>query len=219
MLRECNLEEMTDGKRYGLSDMVKADCNDCRGCSDCCRGMGNSICLDPLDCFRLSKHLQKSFGELLAECLELNVVDGVILPNLKMAGESEACVFLNEAGRCSIHAARPGICRIFPLGRIYENRDFEYILQIHECPMPNKTKVKVSKWIDTPELKKNQQFIKDWHYFLKDIHEMLRNAADETLIKDTSMRILNTFFVTPYDLDGDFYQQFYARLENEICHP
>ncbi len=214
MLRECNLEEMTDGKRYALSDMVKADCNDCKGCSDCCRGMGSSICLDPLDCFRLSRHLHKGFGELLAECLELNVVDGVILPNLKMAGASEACVFLNEAGRCSIHEARPGICRIFPLGRIYEDGDFEYILQVHECPMPNKSKVKVSKWIDTPELKKNQQFIKDWHYFLKDIHEKLKGAADEALIKDTSMRILNLFFVQPYDLAGDFYEQFYARFES-----
>lgn len=214
MLRECNLEEMTDGKRYGLSDMVKADCNDCKGCSDCCRGMGSSIVLDPLDCFRLSKHLQKGFGELLAECLELNVVDGVILPNLKMAGDREACVFLNEEGRCSIHSARPGICRIFPLGRIYENREFEYILQVHECPMPNKSKVKVSKWIDTPELKKNQQFIKDWHYFLKDIHESLKNGADEATIKNTSMLLLNTFFVQPYDMESDFYEQFYQRLES-----
>ncbi len=213
MLRECNLEEMTDGKRYGLSDMVKADCNDCKGCSDCCHGMGSSIVLDPLDCFRLSKHLHMDFGELLQKCLELNVVDGVILPNLKMAGDKEACVFLNEAGRCSIHTARPGICRIFPLGRIYEDRDFEYILQVHECPMPNKSKVKVGKWIDTPELKKNQQFIKDWHYFLKDVHEKLKNAADEAVIKDTSMRILNTFFVMPYDAEEDFYEQFYARFE------
>lgn len=213
MLRECNLEEMTDGKRYGLSDMVKADCNDCRGCSDCCQGMGSSIVLDPLDCFRLSRHLHKGFGELLAECLELNVVDGVILPNLKMAGDKETCVFLNAAGRCRIHSARPGICRIFPLGRIYEDRDFEYILQVHECPMPNKSKVKVSKWIDTPDLKRNQQFIRDWHYFLKDIHEKLKISLDEAEIKDTSMRILNTFFVMPYDLDGDFYEQFYERLE------
>lgn len=214
MLRECNLEEMTDGKRYALSDMVKADCNDCKGCSDCCRGMGQSIVLDPLDCFRLSRHLHKSFGELLTGALELNVVDGVILPNLKMAGDSEACAFLNEEGRCSIHVARPGICRMFPLGRIYEDGDFSYILQVHECPMPNKSKVKVGKWIDTPELKKNQQFIKDWHYYLKNVQEKLREAADEALIKDTSMRILNTFYLQPYDMEVDFYEQFYERLES-----
>ena len=59
--------------------------------------------------------------ELLATSVELNVVDGVILPNLKMQGTREACAYLDAAGRCSIHPYRPGICRLFPLGRHYEN--------------------------------------------------------------------------------------------------
>ena len=44
-----NLEEISDGKRYGLNDMVRAACNDCAGCSSCCEDMGESILLDPLD--------------------------------------------------------------------------------------------------------------------------------------------------------------------------
>ena len=43
-----NLEEISDGKRYGLNDMVRAACNDCAGCSSCCEDMGESIILDPL---------------------------------------------------------------------------------------------------------------------------------------------------------------------------
>ncbi len=39
----------------------------------------------------------------------------MILPNLKMSGEGEACTFLNEEGRCRIHPCRPGICRMFRL--------------------------------------------------------------------------------------------------------
>ncbi len=50
--------------------------------------------------------------------LELNVVDGIILPNLKMARAEEACSFLDTNGRCTVHAFRPGICRMFPLGRL-----------------------------------------------------------------------------------------------------
>ncbi|MDQ9892155.1 YkgJ family cysteine cluster protein, partial [Acinetobacter baumannii] len=75
------------------------------------------IILDPLDIYRLTFGLQQKFEQLLADKLELNVVDGVILPNLKMAGENEQCSFLNDEGRCSIHSIRPGICRLFPLGR------------------------------------------------------------------------------------------------------
>ena len=48
-----------------------------------------------------------------------------------MNNEKEACYFLNEEGRCSIHSFRPGICRLFPLGRFYEEEGFRYFLQIH----------------------------------------------------------------------------------------
>ena len=68
------------------------------GCSACCRGMGTSIVLDPLDIFRLTTQLEMTFEQLLQKYAELNVVDGVILPNLKMTGAEEACAFLNAEG-------------------------------------------------------------------------------------------------------------------------
>lgn len=210
MLRDCNLDEISDGKRYTLGDMVKADCGDCKGCSECCRGMGNSIVLDPLDVYRLSEHLQMRFEALLERILELNIVDGVILPNMKM--EHDKCVFLNEEGRCSVHPYRPGICRIFPLGRIYEDNSFSYILQVHECAKENKSKIKVSKWIDTPDIKRNQHFINEWHYFLKDVHQLLQEKADEAFIKKTTMQILQFFYIEPYTPEKDFYEQFDIRL-------
>ena len=39
MEREIDLKEISDGKLYEANDMVKAGCDDCRGCSSCCRGM------------------------------------------------------------------------------------------------------------------------------------------------------------------------------------
>ena len=214
MLRECNLDEISDGKKYSINDMVKADCDDCKGCSACCHGMGSSIVLDPLDVHRLMSHFQTRFEVLLEDKIELNIVDGVILPNLKMntQAEGEPCVFLDAEGRCSIHEDRPGICRIFPLGRVYEDNSFSYILQIHECQKENRSKVKVSKWIDTPDLKKNQQFITDWHYFLKAAQARLAAGGEEELIKRISMQILQYFYIEPYHTDCDFYEQFDKRL-------
>lgn len=43
MEREIDLKKISDGKLYTNKDMVKAGCGECQGCSDCCRGMGNSI--------------------------------------------------------------------------------------------------------------------------------------------------------------------------------
>ena len=214
MLRECNLDEISDGKKYSINDMVKADCDDCKGCSACCHGMGSSIVLDPLDVHRLMSHFQTRFEVLLEDKIELNIVDGVILPNLKMntQAEGEPCVFLDAEGRCSIHEDRPGICRIFPLGRVYEDNSFSYILQIHECQKENRSKVKVSKWIDTPDFKKNQQFITDWHYFLKAAQARLAAGGDEEQIKRTAMQILQYFYIEPYHTDCDFYEQFDKRL-------
>ena len=121
MLRNIDLDEISDGKLYTAGDLAKVGCQDCEGCCDCCCQMGDTIILDPLDVWQLMQGRGKSFEQLLDESLDLHVQDGVILPNQKMAGEKEQCVYLNEKGRCSIHPFRPGICRLFPLGRFYEN--------------------------------------------------------------------------------------------------
>lgn len=213
MQRNVNMDEISDGRRYGLNDMPKADCHDCEGCSKCCRGMGQSILLDPLDIYNISNFLQVSFEELLnTGKIELNVVDGAIVPNLKMDEKRDCCSFLNQDDRCSIHNSRPGICRIFPLGRIYENGSFEYFLQTGECINKKRTKIKVRKWIDVPDVKTNQKFIADWHYLMKDIATVLK-TYDEATAKRVSMYILNTFYILPYENERDFYEQFYERYE------
>lgn len=213
MQRDIDLREISDGKLYGSNDMVKVDCQDCAGCSDCCRGMGTSLVLDPLDVHTLCTGLGKTFEELLEHSVELNVCDGVILPNLKMAGEREACVYLDDSGRCSIHEIRPGFCRMFPLGRYYEGRSFRYFLQIHECSRPNRSKIKVKKWLDRPDVAQYEQFVGEWHYFLKDVQELLERAGDDGMARNASMYILKNFYLTPFDSREDFYQQFAQRIE------
>lgn len=208
MRRDVRMEDISDGRFYGLNDMVKAGCEDCRDCSACCRGMGTSIVLDPLDMHRMVTGLSRTAPQLLQESLELNVVDGIILPNLKMAGETECCTFLDGNGRCSIHGSRPGICRLFPLGRYYDGDTFHYFLQIHECKKKNRTKVKVRKWIDTPDAGRYEQFVTDWHYFLKRMQEQIT----EQNVKDISMYVLQQFYLTGFDGERDFYEQFYMRL-------
>lgn len=212
MKREVRMDEISDGKLYGLNDMVKANCNDCKGCHTCCQGMGTSILLDPLDIYHLTKYRKLTFEELLEKNIELQVVDGVILPNLRMDGAQEQCTFLDASGRCEIHAYRPGICRLFPLGRYYENHSFQYFLQVHECPKPNKTKVKVRKWIDTPNIQENERYVIDWHYFVITLQQFLSQLGDSDceIAKKLNLYLLQTFFITPYE-DADFYQQFAKR--------
>ncbi len=222
MKRNVDLKDISDGKLYTENDMAKVGCNDCAGCSACCQGMGESIVLDPFDMYRLTCMAGMSLEQLFSYHVELHVVDGITLPNLRMgqaadgatqsSEREERCTFLNEAGRCSIHAHRPGICRLFPLGRVYEDGDFKYFLQVGECKSPVHTKVKVGKWIAVENPSENRKFLNTWHYLLNDLEEMLAGMEDLELAKKLNMLLLNTFYLTPYDPQQDFYPQFQERV-------
>lgn len=208
MLRECDINEISDGKRYQSNDMVKLGCNDCKGCHSCCVGMDDTIVLDPYDIYRMTANLGMDFQNLMQERIALHVEEGLILPHLAMSAESGACSFLNGEGRCSIHPYRPGICRLFPLGRIYENGGFSYFLQVNECVKENRTKEKIKNWINTPRLKDYEAFILKWHNYTKEMQAFLTDREDA---KDWNMLHLQMFYMMPYESD-DFYEEFEVRL-------
>ena len=181
MRREVSLEEISDGRLYELNDMVKADCQDCAGCHDCCEGMGDSVVLDPMDVYRLCTNLGKTPQELVSTGLiQFDAMDGNILPHLCMS--------------------------------FYENVGFKSFLQIHECKKTSRSKIKVKKWIDTPDLRQYEKFVADWHYFLLDVQEVLYNATDAQLIKNLNLYVVNRFYMKTYEVGRDFYEQFEERL-------
>lgn len=201
-----------DTKRYDLDDMVRAGCNDCKGCSDCCRGMGQSILLDPWDIWQLEVNLGETFKGLLRDKIELHVEDGLILPNLKMQGAAEHCGFLNQEGRCGIHAFRPGLCRLFPLGRNYQGQNLQYFLLENACPN-GRTKVRIRKWLDIQDYRSYTAFLIKWHDLRKRLQEELagKEASEPDSMKDGNMRFLHIFYEGQYEPD-DFYGQFEERL-------
>lgn len=211
MKRNLTFEEISDGKKYCAEDMVKVSCNECKGCSECCKVTDDTIFLDPYDVYELSLGLSKPFSQLVGSVIDFTVVDGVITPYLCKRSDSHACIFLNESGRCTIHDFRPGFCRLFPLGRIYDDDgDFAYFIQVHECPYENKSKIKVKKWLGIPRLSLYEDFVRTWHQVTKNLSECaLENTA---LAKEANMKLLNTFFVEAYNTGEDFYSQFDERM-------
>lgn len=226
---------MIPDRLYNAGDMVRIGCNDCKGCSYCCQEMGESVVLTPFDMYELTVHLGKSFDELMEDKIELYMTDGMVMPNLKMVsagtpgtdGFREACGFLNEEGRCSIHDFRPGLCRLFPLGRNYEVsrvetedgikeiRGFQYFIVKDSCPKLPGMKVKIEKWLGIPNLKKNEEFIITWHYFCKDFQEKMREmlaAGEDERVKRMNVAMLELFYRKPYEREREFYEQFEERM-------
>lgn len=214
MEREIDLKEISDGKLYTAGDMVKIGCNDCAGCSECCRMVGDTIILDPYDLYQLEQALHTGFEELMIDKIELRVIDGVVQPNLKVRENGQGCVFLSDEGRCTIHRYRPGFCRMFPMGRIYEGESFRYFLQVHECSYSGKTKVKLKKWLGIPELSRYEEYVKTWHFFLKEIQKIIKGMENQEMVKSLTMYLLNQFYVNQYNIEQDFYRQFEERMEN-----
>lgn len=164
MRREQSIEEISDGRRYRADDLVKIGTNGCLGCCDCCR-MDALIVLDPWDIYQLKKASGCGLEKLLNVTVRLEVIDGLIQPVLAMAGG--VCPYLGADGRCEIHTYRPGICRLYPLGRCWEDGDFSYILQTGECTHCTGSKVKVKKWLGIPDLSRYEAYCRTWHAFLK----------------------------------------------------
>lgn len=263
MWREETVEEISDGKLYTANDLVKIGTGDCRGCCDCCR-MGPVIVLDPLDVFELNRFLGQSFEELLDETIELKVIDGLILPVLKLVPadsdrlpmdpessqpglaarqkspgtrvqeepldpqarekdqkqsaqeENMVCPYLGEDGRCSIHACRPGICRLYPLGRSWEGDEFHYILQVHECSHCTGEKIKVKKWLGIPALPAYEDFCRSWHAVLSSVRRVLEGSDPEgKLRRQICVYLLKQFFLCDWNVD-DFYETFGKRRQDAM---
>lgn len=212
MKRNLTFEEISDGRKYTADDYARVSCNGCAGCSECCQVTEDTILLDPYDIFTLSKGLKMTFEEMLKEFVDLRVVDGVVTPYLKKLA-SGSCFFLNKSSRCMIHEYRPGFCRLFPLGRIYdEDGSFKYFIQVHECPYPDKSEVLIRDWLSIDNLSDYEAFIRSWHEITKNLSIFTEESDDASAIKAVNMRLLSVFFLAPYDTTTDFYPQFQARL-------
>lgn len=126
----------------------------------------------------------------------------------------DRCPFLSALGRCTIHPYRPGMCRLYPLGRYYADGGFRYILQKNECTGRVKTPVLLRDWLDIDDLPRYEAFVLDWHRFREAAQRGVRALTDHS--RESVLRyILQVFFMHPYLPGMDFYPQYGARME--VC--
>ena len=209
---------------YHANELARISAPSCEGCGECCRGMGDTIELDPYDAHQFAVGLHRPFAELIGNAVEMHAENGIILPHLAMNGDM--CSFLGTDGRCTVHGFRPGICRLYPLARQYVHREPSgqtdtahenaaksevlYFILPDSCPAPSRSKVRIDRWIGIPDMKRYEAFKLDWHLFLKQAEEKAAKADHEEQ-KAFSLFLLETFFLRPYD--GDFYELVTRRIK------
>jgi len=218
-----------DGKLYKSDDLVKIACDDCKGCQQCCENMGDTILLDPYDIWQFTHKLkiagggQITFDLLISEDgpLALTGANGMILPHIKMVETNKedvgACSFLNEEGRCSIHFCRPGMCRLYPLGRIFSEHEETFERELHYfilnedlgCPIQNTSNICVKDWIAIED-ERYEDFLIKWNEMKKSISlTVLSGNISAEELKNLQLKFLQLFFMKPYG--DDFFTEFEER--------
>ena len=104
------------------SDPVQLSCGTA-GCSANCCTNGPHIILNPYEIALICRAAGVSYEDLL-DLVETDRVNGF---PLVMLPREPACPFWTDNG-CRIYEARPLACRLFPLGRVFENGASSFVL-------------------------------------------------------------------------------------------
>lgn len=112
----------SDAAALEPSDPVQLVCGTA-GCSANCCTHGPHIILNPYEIELICRAAGISYEDLL-DRVETDRVNGF---PLVMLPREPACSFWTDAG-CRIYAARPLACRLFPLGRVFEQGRSSFVL-------------------------------------------------------------------------------------------
>ena len=212
--QDGRLSNVRDRRLYGAQDMVRISSSACAGCGACCRGMGDTIVLDPYDVWQLAAGTGRTFEVLMGAGVDLHVEEGVILPHLMMREETQSCAFLAEDGRCTIHAYRPGICRLFPLGRQFEDEKTSYFIVPEGCVKGGLSKVRIDKWLGIPDLPRYERYKAEWRALLRRLRARLAAEESAEVQRNVNLYFLRTFYMAPYAADcaAAFYEEYGDRV-------
>ena len=211
-----------DNRKYTHDESAPVGCDDCEGCSSCCRYMGDTIVQDPYDLWNFCTHMKVSGGaQVTFELLvsddgpwELSYQDGVTLPNIKMV-EDGRCPFLNTEGRCMIHGIRSGLCRLFPLGRGYEadGKISYYVLGgelgCEKLKGPG-SMCDIRRWLGIEDIDRYESFLSSWHIIREGFKELDDNLTYDDY-RHMQNRLLELFYGKNYG--ADFYDDYFGRVK------
>ncbi len=100
----------------------------CRRCGHCCHGRGGSV-VGQRDLPRLLVYFNMEKADFLARYTE--IFDGK--PVLITGGDG-FCYFFEEGRGCTIHEARPDVCRAWPYFRGNLIDEFSFAMAKEDCP-------------------------------------------------------------------------------------
>lgn len=191
----------------------------CKQCGQCCKHR-EDILVSPHDLFRLAQHLSLTPEQVIEQYCIPYIGETSRLPVviLKAVGTEKVCPFLHE-NCCSVHAAKPTVCALFPLGRaaqLDEARAPEILYFFNEPPCDARDeKHTVRQWLEDFGLTDSGVWFLAWQKALAYLIPTVCAAEEKTPEQGIAL-IRNFLFYLlylDYDVAGDFLPQFVRNTE------
>ena len=188
----------------------------CTACGKCCKDR-QDILLSPYDLNRMARFLKVEMGEIIQTYCVCHEGSSSHLPVvvLDMRSPQKTCPFL-ERRKCRIHAAKPTVCALFPLGRVgSEDHDsVQYILQHVDCGARDEEH-SVREWLGEFGLEESETWFHVWNKATVTLAKRMIPLAEKLtagMMNPILQGLLETLYIH-YDMEKEFMEQFCENVQ------
>lgn len=205
-------------RNLGDEDMIRLDDSirfTCKGCGKCCKNR-DDINLTGYDVYRVAEFLGRTHEEFIDQYGTI-FQSRSLLPSVALTMRAGTCPFLRNK-KCAVHQSKPGVCRCYPLGRVYMPGDTSarFIQMEPGCKHPPQD-IAVRDWIGDFSTEEAERIGLLWSNTYSCIAYSLHNSsvyADAA--KEVRELVLSTIFIDLF-IDYDTGKPFYPQLEANIA--
>ena len=206
--------------RIGIDDIFAFKC---RSCGKCCRNR-EDIMLNARDIYNIATALGLTPKQAIEKYCEVYIGRDSRIPivRLRPKGINRACPLL-AGDRCSVHALKPTVCAMFPLGRVMATEDapeemglpeantIEYVLNPANCGSI-KRKQTVRAWLERFSIPVEDEFFIKWNKTVFSLITAVQKYEGKDGVTERSMEMMwGGIFMAlynDYDASKEFYPQF-----------
>ena len=202
----------------------------CRRCGKCCQHQ-DTIIFNTRDIFNIARELNMTMQGVVEAFTEVYIGNNSRIPivHLLSDGPGESCPLLKD-GRCSVHAHKPTVCALFPLGRVVINKkhdspaltpgtelEVRYILNDIGDNCGSAARVNtVRSWLARFGIPENDAFFMLWNKVIIDLGDLVRmlesKEVSEYLLSTIETVIFNILYLQ-YDTGMELMPQFQAAAD------
>jgi Fe-S-cluster containining protein len=193
-IQDMSEEEIWDLPTLDIDDIFPFRC---KACGKCCKSR-EDILLTPYDVFRLARYLIRTPEEIIGTYCRVYEGQNSHFPVVRVIPHppEQKCPFLRKK-KCTVHAAKPVLCRVYPLARISgKAAKAVYYFNKPHCNHGDNP-VKVRDWIADVASEESERAAAVWAAVLRRIipaFEHFLVTMDIPLIGSTASRVLSAQF-------------------------